>query len=106
MAQPSPPCFGSAHSKSGRHGVRRNLTGGRLELTSTEFSLLAALARQPGQTVSKDELSRNALGRPLSRFDRSIDVHVSSIRQKLGTLPDGRSPIQTVIRQGYLLVGE
>lgn len=83
-----------------------DMDGQRLELTSTEFSLLVTLARQAGQTVSKDELSRNALGRPLSRFDRSIDVHVSSIRQKLGTLPDGRSPIQTVIRQGYLLVSE
>jgi two-component system, OmpR family, response regulator len=46
------------------------------------------------------------LGRPLSRFDRSIDVHISSIRNKLEKLPDGRSPIQTVIRKGYQLVHE
>jgi len=78
-----------------------------LELTSTEFSLLEALARQAGQPVSKADLSEQALGRPFSRFDRSIDVHVSSIRHKLGpsaTLADGRSIIQTVIRKGYQLV--
>lgn len=78
-----------------------------LELTSTEFSLLEALARRAGQPVSKADLSEHALGRPFSRFDRSIDVHVSSIRHKLGpsaTLADGRSIIQTVIRKGYQLV--
>ncbi len=75
--------------------------GNPLELTSTEFNLLEVLARNAGKPVSKDELSRQALGRPLARFDRSIDVHLSSIRQKLGTLPDGRSYIQTVYRLGY-----
>jgi DNA-binding response OmpR family regulator len=49
-------------------------------------------------------LSDQALGRLLSRFDRSIDVHISRIRHKLGNLADGRSPIQTVIRKGYQLV--
>ncbi|MCP5247150.1 MAG: response regulator transcription factor [Candidatus Accumulibacter sp.] len=75
-----------------------------LELTSTEYSLLEALARQAGRVVSKGDLSELALGRPLARFDRSIDVHVSSIRQKLGTRPDGTSWIQTVRGQGYQLV--
>ena len=56
--------------------------------------------------MSKNELSEHALGRPLARFDRSIDVHVSSIRRKLGTLPDGRSWIQTVVRHGYQLIEE
>jgi two-component system, OmpR family, response regulator len=75
-----------------------------LLLTSTEFSLLEVLARHAGVPVGKAELSEQALGRPLSRFDRSIDVHISSIRQKLGpaaTTRDGRSLIQTVIRKGY-----
>jgi DNA-binding response OmpR family regulator len=77
-----------------------------LALTSTEFSVLEVLAKNAGQTVSKEDLSRTALGRPLTRFDRSIDVHISSVRQKLGPLPDGRSPIQTVIRRGYQMVAE
>ena len=46
-------------------------------------------------------LSVKALGRPLARYDRSIDVHVSNLRHKLGTLADGRSPIQTVRGVGY-----
>jgi two-component system OmpR family response regulator len=88
-------------------GQRRAEWAGKpLDLTSTEFNLLEALARHAGQPVSKDTLSELALGRPLTRFDRSIDVHVSSIRRKLGTMPDGRSWIQTVVRQGYQLVRE
>lgn len=77
-----------------------------VDLTSTEFNLLEALARHAGRPVSKNELSEMALGRPLARFDRSIDVHLSSIRHKLGTLADGRSCIQTVYRQGYQLIRE
>jgi two-component system, OmpR family, response regulator len=77
-----------------------------LDLTSTEFNLLEGLARNAGRPVSKDALSQHALGRPLARFDRSIDVHVSSLRRKLGTRPDGRSWIQTVVRQGYQLLKE
>ncbi|SMF93849.1 two-component system, OmpR family, response regulator [Methylomagnum ishizawai] len=80
--------------------------GRPLDLTSTEFSLLEILARQAGQVVGKGELSEAALGRPLVRFDRSIDVHMSSIRQKLGARPDGESWIQTVRGRGYLFVKE
>ena len=80
--------------------------GTPVELTSTEFNLLEILARNAGRPVSKNDLSAQALGRPLARFDRSIDVHLSSIRHKLGSLPDGRSCIQTVYRQGYQLIRE
>ena len=80
--------------------------GTPVELTSTEFNLLEILARNAGRPVSKGDLSAQALGRPLARFDRSIDVHLSSIRHKLGLLPDGRSCIQTVYRQGYQLIRE
>jgi two-component system OmpR family response regulator/two-component system response regulator CpxR len=84
---------------------RRAEWGGKpLDLTSTEFNLLEALARQAGHPVSKNALSEQALGKALARFDRSIDVHVSSIRRKLGTTPDGRSWIQTVVRHGYQLL--
>lgn len=83
---------------------RATWAGSPLDLTSTEFSLLAVLARNCGRPVSKSELSERAMGRPLGRCDRSIDVNVSSIRQKLGTLADGRSCIQTVYRLGYQLI--
>jgi DNA-binding response OmpR family regulator len=77
---------------------------GPLELTSTEYNLLEVLARNAGRVVGKNELSEQALGRPLARFDRSIDVHVSSIRHKLGARADGSSWIQTVRGQGYQFV--
>ena len=80
--------------------------GKAVDLTSTEFNLLEALARHAGHPVSKKQLSEQALGRPLQAFDRSIDVHLSSIRQKLGQLADGRSCIQTVYRVGYQLIRE
>lgn len=75
-----------------------------LELTSAEFNLLELLAQNGGQVVSKEFLSEKCLGRPLSRYDRSIDVHMSSIRGKLGKLADGRSCIQTVRGVGYQLI--
>ncbi|WP_024872803.1 response regulator transcription factor [Tolumonas lignilytica] len=77
-----------------------------LDLTSTEFNLLEMLCRRAGRTISKEDLSLHTLGRPLARYDRSIDVHVSNLRQKLGTLKDGRSPIQTIRGIGYQLVVE
>ena len=88
-------------------GQRRAEWAGRaLDLTSTEFNLLEMLAREAGRAVSKSALSQQGLGRPLARFDRSIDVHLSSLRHKLGTLADGRSCIQTVYRLGYQLIKE
>jgi two-component system response regulator CpxR len=77
-----------------------------LALTSTEYNLLEVLARSAGQTVSKKSLSEDGLGRPLARFDRSVDVHMGRIREKIGLMADGRSCIQTVFRQGYQLVRE
>ena len=71
-----------------------------LELTSTEFNLLEVLMRHAGQVVSKENLSQEALDRKLAKFDRSIDVHISSIRHKLGDA----SLIQTVRGLGYLFV--
>ena len=85
---------------------RTEWEGKPLELTSTEFNLLEVLARSAGQVVSKVELSEQALGRPLARFDRSIDVHISSIRRKLEPLPDGRTRILAVFNKGYQLIKE
>jgi two-component system OmpR family response regulator len=62
---------------------RAHWYGRELGLTSTEYNLLEVLARSAGRVVSKAELSEQGLGRPLARFDRSIDVHLSSIRHKL-----------------------
>jgi two-component system, OmpR family, response regulator len=77
--------------------------GRELALTSIEFNVLEVLMRNAGRVVSKQEISEQALGRPLARFDRSIDVHLSAIRQKLG---DGARLIRTVRGLGYHLVKE
>jgi DNA-binding response OmpR family regulator len=80
--------------------------GGALILTSTEFSLLAELARQVGRVVEKQALSEQALGRALRRFDRNIDVHISSLRQKLIHPNAGKTVILTVRGIGYQLLRE
>ncbi len=80
--------------------------GQALDLTSTEFSLLAELARNAGRVVGKQALSEQALGRPLTRFDRNIDVHISSIRQKLVHPNPARTVILTVRGVGYQLLRE
>jgi two-component system, OmpR family, response regulator len=85
---------------------RAEWVGEPLVLTSTEFSLLELLLRHAGRPVSKSDLSEHALGRPFTRHDRSIDVHVSSVRRKLGLLADGRSRIQAIHGQGYQLLKE
>lgn len=56
----------------------------QLELTSAEFNILEVLMRNAGQMVSKSMLCEQGLGRPLTRYDRAIDVHLSSLRSKLG----------------------
>ncbi|AYG68500.1 MULTISPECIES: response regulator [unclassified Rhizobium] len=78
--------------------------GEPLELTGTEFGLLEILARNAGQLVSKQDISKHAFGKPLTPFDRRIDVHISSVRQKLGLRGDGQSWIQSVRGLGYQLL--
>ncbi|MEN9892802.1 MAG: hypothetical protein RLY78_3097 [Pseudomonadota bacterium] len=83
---------------------RATWRGQTLELTGMEFTLLEVLMRQPGQLISRNEISQQAFGRPLAPYDRRIDVHLSSIRQKLGQRPDGQPWIQSVRGLGYQLL--
>ena len=76
--------------------------GEPVSLTGTEFNILAVLMREAGRVVSKETLSQDVLGRPLGPFDRSIDVHISKLRRKLGLASDGESLIGTVHRGGYI----
>jgi len=75
--------------------------GERIELTSTEFSVLQALLEKPGAVISKRNLYLAALGREPVRYDRSIDMHVSNLRRKLGVNPEGEPRIETVRGIGY-----
>ncbi|MEO8726727.1 MAG: response regulator transcription factor [Acidobacteriaceae bacterium] len=72
-----------------------------VDLTSVEFDLLRELMRNAGQVVSREDLSSNVLGRPFSPFDRSIDMHVSKLRRKLGER-NGEDSIRTIRNAGYL----
>jgi DNA-binding response OmpR family regulator len=79
-------------------------SAGEVDLTGAEFAVLETLVRAAGTVVSRDELSRRALGRRASAFDRSLDVHLSNLRRKLGPLPGGGERIKTVRGVGYLYV--
>ena len=75
-----------------------------IELTSAEFELLALFFKSPGQVLSRDELVRTALGRDLEPSDRSLDVHISNLRKKLGACPDGTERIRAIRNVGYVYV--
>lgn len=71
-------------------------------LTSLEFSVLELLLTQAGRVISREELCNQALGRQLNSYDRSIDVHISSLRRKLGPTADGSERIKSVRGVGYI----
>ena len=73
-----------------------------MELTSAEFDLLGVFLRSAGVVLGREDLARQVLGRDLAPFDRSIDVHVSNLRRKLGPLPDGKERIKAIRSVGYL----
>jgi DNA-binding response OmpR family regulator len=75
--------------------------GVAVELTGAEFNMLELLLRHAGAVVTREELAQAALGRPLSAFDRSVDVHVSRLRKKLGCIPGGEERIRPVRGIGY-----
>ena len=78
--------------------------GRPLTLTMAEFGLLDALARHAGQVMSRERLAEDVLGRSLASFDRSIDVHVSNLRRKLGDPAGGREHIRAVRGEGYMFI--
>lgn len=74
------------------------------QLTVSEGRLLDLLLSRPGEVWSKDELSEQALEKKLTAFDRSLDMHISNLRKKLGNLADGSSRIQALRGRGYFYV--
>lgn len=77
------------------------LDGHDIPLTLSESRLLEALLRQPGEPLDKQVLAQLALGRKLTLYDRSLDMHVSNLRKKLGPHPDGRPRILALRSRGY-----
>lgn len=81
------------------HNVRR--AGEPLDLTPTEFNLLAAMASQPGRVFSRLQLLESAQGQAYEGYERTVDAHIKNLRAKLE--PDPRQPryIETVFGVGY-----
>jgi len=80
--------------------------GKPLDLTALEFDLLHCLVRSAGRVLNRDQILDETAGREYDVFDRSIDVHISSLRRKLGD--DFKNPkyIRTLRSVGYMFVGE
>jgi two-component system, OmpR family, response regulator CpxR len=76
--------------------------GKSVDLTSVEFNLLHVLLREAGRVVTREHLVDSVLGRKFSPFDRSIDMHVSKVRKKLGDSDSSSDHIKTVRGVGYI----
>jgi two-component system response regulator CpxR len=76
--------------------------GKPVELTSVEFNLLQVLLREAGRVVPRERLVDAVLGRKFSPFDRSIDMHVSKVRKKLGDSDSTTDHIKTIRGVGYI----
>lgn len=88
-------------------GARKAVLADRpLTLTPVEFDLLLSLARAADRVLSRDQLLDEISGRDYDAFDRSIDVHISSLRRKLGDDPKNPRFIKTVRSAGYMLIRE
>jgi DNA-binding response OmpR family regulator len=80
------------------------LAGEEIHLSSHEFDLLVALAKQPNQVLSREFLFNHIYNREYDGLDRSIDVRISQLRKKLYDNPDMPTRIKTIWGRGYLLV--
>ncbi len=86
----------------GARGLRR--AGETIDITGVEYELLELLVERAGHVVTREDLSRRALGRRPSPYDRSLDTHMSNLRRKLGPLPDGGERLKTIRAVGYQYV--
>ncbi len=98
-AQPERITVGDVVLDTGTRTVTR--ASSPVELTTVEFTLLETLMRAAGQVVTRDQLTLSVLGRKFTPYDRSIDMHVSKLRRKLGD-QDGQERIKTIRGVGYI----
>jgi DNA-binding response OmpR family regulator len=83
--------------------MRATLNNRALGLTTYEFMLLRALAERAGDVLTRDQLMDLVKGNTEEAFDRSIDVHISHLRHKLGDDPRNPRMLKTVRGVGYML---
>ncbi len=81
----------------------RSVTSGEADVktTPTEFRLLTLFAKEPGRVFTRDQIIERAFGYDYDGFDRTVDVHVSSLRRKLEATNGGKRIIHTVYGVGY-----
>ena len=99
-AAPDRLSVGDVQMDVGARVVRRG--GDEVDLTAVEFALLEILLRNAGQVVNREHLAQTVLGRKFVAYDRSIDMHVSKLRKKLGDYTGGGERIKTVRGVGYI----
>ncbi len=91
---------GEIELDAGARVVRQ--AGHAVELTTVEFNLLEALLQNAGRVVTRDQLAKEVLGRSFTPYDRSLDMHISNLRRKLGDQTKGKELIKTIRSVGYL----
>ena len=102
VSMPEKISVGDIELDTGTRVVNRD--GERIELTSVEFGFLEMLLRAAGHVVTREQLAEGVLGRALTPYDRSVDVHLSSLRKKLGHKVGEIERIKTVRGSGYIYV--
>jgi DNA-binding response OmpR family regulator len=101
-AGPQRIILGDVELDEGARVVRRQ--NREVDLTSIEFDLLAFFMRNPVKVLEREEIVKQILGRESAPDDRSIDVHISNLRKKLGRAADGSDRIRAIRGVGYIFV--
>jgi DNA-binding response OmpR family regulator len=101
-AGPQRISLGDVELDEGARVVRRQ--NREVELTSVEFDLLAFFMKNPVKVLEREEIVKQILGRESAPEDRSIDVHISNLRKKLGRAADGSDRIRAIRGIGYIFV--
>ena len=83
-----------------------SISGTDVALTKKEIELLWTLASSPGRVFTRENLLELAVGREFSRYDRSVDMHISTLRRKLGDDPHNPAYLKTIRGMGYTLLPE
>jgi two-component system alkaline phosphatase synthesis response regulator PhoP len=96
----------AGHLEIDLHGHRVTREGDPIQLTRTEFNLLATLAQHPGQTFTRAQLLDRLHGVAYDGFDRSVDAHIKNLRRKLEEDPADPRYVLTVYGVGYRFTDE
>jgi DNA-binding response OmpR family regulator len=100
LARPAVLSVDDVSLDSASRAVMRD--GVSLDLTTVEFDMLRLLLESAGQTVARERISEEVLTRRFDPFDRSVDMHISKLRRKLGPRAGGEERIKTIRSVGYI----